>query len=81
MTSADYRWLHLAALVVLAICATTNWRIYFKYRTLYGQNVSAREQIKRLISDGNRDGYVALWGNVIGIMVGLALLFLTFAQR
>lgn len=81
MTSENYRLFHLAALLVLGISAIPNWRIYLKYRTLYGQDVTALGQIKRLIAEGNRDGYVALWASVIAVVAGLILIVMPFLHR
>jgi len=81
MSQAQYAIIHLVAAVVLCVSGLIATRLYYKYLVIYGRDVSAIEQVRRLISDRHRDGYVALVCNVLGIVAGIVLLVLTFLRR
>ncbi|UPG87610.1 hypothetical protein L2Y94_09740 [Luteibacter aegosomatis] len=81
MTQAQYSIIHVIAAVVLCVSGLIATRLYYKYLKVYGRDVSAIEQVRRLMAEGKRDGYVALVCNVIGILSGVVLLILTFLRR
>jgi len=81
VNQVQYAIIHAIAAVVLCVSGLIATRIYYKYRAVYGQDVSAIEQIRRLTAEHKRDGYVALVCNVIGIVSGAVLLILIFLRR
>lgn len=81
MTQVQYTIVHAIAAVVLCVTGLISTRLYYKYRAVYGQNVSAIEQIRRLMAERKPEGYVALLCNVVGIFSGVVLLVLIFLRR
>lgn len=81
MIQVQYTTIHVMAAVVLCVSGLIATRLYYKYRVVYGRDVSAIEQVRRLMAEGHRDGYVALVCNVAGILSGVVLLILTFLRR
>ena len=81
MNQVQYTIIHAIAAVVLCVSGLIGTRLYYKYRAVYGQDVSAVEQIRRLMAEGKRDGYIALVCNVVGIASGAVLLILIFLRR
>jgi hypothetical protein len=78
MTPVHLRELHLALVLVLGVCGIVNWRIHFKYQKVFGPEISASQQVRMLVRQGNPDGWIAIVGSAVGIFVGVALIVLTF---
>ena len=78
MTQQFQHLFHLALIFAMAISGAVNWWVYRKYQQIYGLEVSATEQIRRLIRAGNPHGWYAMIGSVVCIVAGLGIVILNF---
>lgn len=72
--------LHLALIFSMGISGAVNWWVYRKYLEVYGPEVSATEQIRRLIRAGNPHGWYAIIGSAVCIVAGLGIIVLNFLR-
>lgn len=78
MNQQSQHLLHLVLIFAMGISGAVNWWVYRKYLQVYGPEVSATEQIRRLIRAGNPHGWYAMIGSAVCIVAGLGIVVLNF---